>query len=100
MSGALGTIVAATAVGVVPAAPGPNMCWFSVDLSQRRGYWDYCQVLEQARLATTSRSLQSHRRPCEPVAPLAPNAHTGLPHGQLRASWPCSLARSVLSDAT
>jgi hypothetical protein len=40
---ALGTIVAATAVGVVPAAPAPNLCWYWTDAARRRGYWDYCQ---------------------------------------------------------
>jgi len=41
---ALGTIIAASATGVVPTAPGPNMCWFWADSSQTRGYWDYCQT--------------------------------------------------------
>jgi len=40
---ALGTIVAATAVGVVPAAPASNLCWYWTDAARRRGYWDYCQ---------------------------------------------------------
>jgi hypothetical protein len=39
---ALGTIIAATAVGVVPVAPAPNLCWYWVDPSRTRGYWDYC----------------------------------------------------------
>jgi hypothetical protein len=38
----LGTVIAATAAGVAPAAPGPNMCWFWADASQTQGYWDYC----------------------------------------------------------
>jgi hypothetical protein len=37
---ALGTIIAATAV---PAAPGPNMCWYWANSAKTRGYWDYCQ---------------------------------------------------------
>lgn len=39
---ALGTIIAATAIGSAPAAPGPNMCWYWADSSRARGYWDYC----------------------------------------------------------
>ena len=39
---ALGTIIAATAIGAVPVAPAPNMCWYWADPSQSRGYWDYC----------------------------------------------------------
>ena len=39
---ALGTIIAATAVGMAPVAPAPNMCWYWVDSSQVQGYWDYC----------------------------------------------------------
>jgi hypothetical protein len=40
---ALGTIVAATAVGVAPAyAPAPGTCWYWADEYQSRGYWDYC----------------------------------------------------------
>jgi hypothetical protein len=39
---ALGTVIAAAAAGVAPAAPGPNMCWFWSDASQTQGYWDYC----------------------------------------------------------
>ena len=38
----LGTVIVATAVGVAPAAPGPNMCWFWTDAAQTQGYWDYC----------------------------------------------------------
>jgi hypothetical protein len=37
---ALGTIIAATAVPVVPA---PGLCWYWTDPSNTRGYWDYCQ---------------------------------------------------------
>jgi hypothetical protein len=36
----LGTIIAATAV---PAAPGPDLCWYWSNSSQTRGYWDYCK---------------------------------------------------------
>jgi hypothetical protein len=39
---ALGTIVTAAAVGVAPAAPAANMCWFWADPAMTRGYWDYC----------------------------------------------------------
>jgi hypothetical protein len=39
---ALGTVIAATAAGAVPVAPGPNMCWYWSDPSMTRGYWDYC----------------------------------------------------------
>ena len=39
---ALGTVIAATAVGVAPVAPAANMCWFWSDSAQSQGYWDYC----------------------------------------------------------
>jgi hypothetical protein len=39
---ALGTVIAASAAGVAPAAPAPNMCWIWSDSSRTRGYWDYC----------------------------------------------------------
>jgi hypothetical protein len=39
---ALGTIIAASAVGAAPVAPAPNMCWYWVDSAQIQGYWDYC----------------------------------------------------------
>jgi hypothetical protein len=39
---ALGTIIIVTDVGVMPAAPDPNICWFWNDASQTNGYWDYC----------------------------------------------------------
>jgi hypothetical protein len=38
----LGTVVAASTVGVVPPPPGPNLCWFWQDSTMARGYWDYC----------------------------------------------------------
>jgi len=41
---ALGTMIAVTAMGTVPAVPAPNMCWFRVDAVQTSGYWDYCQA--------------------------------------------------------
>jgi hypothetical protein len=37
---ALGTIVAATAIPVVPA---PGLCWYWTDATNTQGYWDYCQ---------------------------------------------------------
>lgn len=40
---ALGSIIVATA-GVVPAAPGPNLCWYWSNSSMTRGYWDYCST--------------------------------------------------------
>jgi hypothetical protein len=40
---ALGTIIAATAVGVAPAAPAPNTCWYWTDPARTQGYWDYCR---------------------------------------------------------
>jgi hypothetical protein len=40
----LGTIIAVYAVGVAPAAPAPNMCWYWSDLEMSQGYWDYCQA--------------------------------------------------------
>jgi hypothetical protein len=40
---ALGTILTAAAVGVPPAAPAPDLCWFWADPSETTGYWDYCQ---------------------------------------------------------
>ena len=38
----LGTIIAATAVGVVPVAPAPNVCWYWTNPVKDKGYWDYC----------------------------------------------------------
>ena len=38
----LGSILAATGVGVVPYAPEPNLCWYWADPYMYRGYWDYC----------------------------------------------------------
>jgi hypothetical protein len=40
---ALGTILTAAAVGVPPAAPSPDLCWYWADPSETTGYWDYCQ---------------------------------------------------------
>lgn len=37
---ALGTILAATAYAASPPAPG--LCWYWVDPTRTRGYWDYC----------------------------------------------------------
>jgi hypothetical protein len=41
---ALGTIIAATAVGVVPTAPAGDLCWFWTGSGKTRGYWDYCSA--------------------------------------------------------
>ncbi len=38
----LGSILAATGVGIVPYAPEPNLCWYWADPYMYRGYWDYC----------------------------------------------------------
>jgi hypothetical protein len=38
----LGTIIAATAYGLSPRPPRPDLCWYWADPSQSRGYWDYC----------------------------------------------------------
>jgi hypothetical protein len=40
--GVLGSILAATCVGIVPYAPEPNLCWYWADPYMYRGYWDYC----------------------------------------------------------
>jgi hypothetical protein len=37
---ALGAIIAATAVPVVPAS---GLCWYWTDETNTQGYWDYCQ---------------------------------------------------------
>ena len=39
---ALGTIIAATAYGLAPRPPRPDLCWDWADEVQSRGYWDYC----------------------------------------------------------
>jgi hypothetical protein len=39
---AIGFVAAATAVAWAGAAPGPNMCWYYTDPSQRQGFWDAC----------------------------------------------------------
>ena len=38
----LGSILAASGVGVVPYAPEPYLCWYWADPYMIRGYWDYC----------------------------------------------------------
>lgn len=38
----LGTVIAATAYGLAPRPPRPDLCWYWADPSQTRGYWDYC----------------------------------------------------------
>jgi hypothetical protein len=35
----LGTIIA---VSAAPPPPQDNLCWFWVDASETRGYWDWC----------------------------------------------------------
>ena len=35
----LGALIAAI---VVPAAPGPDLCWYWSTPAQTQGYWDYC----------------------------------------------------------
>jgi hypothetical protein len=39
---ALGTVIAVNAAHAVPAAPGPNACWYWSDPAETHGYWDYC----------------------------------------------------------
>jgi len=39
---AIGTIIAATAAGVVPVAPSSDLCWYWTGSGHTRGYWDYC----------------------------------------------------------
>jgi hypothetical protein len=39
---ALGFVAAATAAAWAGAAPGPNMCWYYTDPTQRQGFWDVC----------------------------------------------------------
>jgi hypothetical protein len=39
---ALGSIIAATAYGVIPPRPAPNLCWYWADPAMINGYWDYC----------------------------------------------------------
>lgn len=39
---ALGTIIAVSAVGVVPYAPADNLCWYWTSPAKINGYWDYC----------------------------------------------------------
>jgi hypothetical protein len=40
---AIGMVGAATAAAWAGPAPGPNMCWYYTDPSQRSGFWDYCK---------------------------------------------------------
>jgi hypothetical protein len=40
---ALGTVIVATTVAVVPKAPAPNLCWYWADAAKVKGYWDYCK---------------------------------------------------------
>ena len=39
---ALGTLIGVTAVGIAPAAPSPDLCWYWSSPAHNRGYWDYC----------------------------------------------------------
>lgn len=39
---ALGTLIGVTAVGVAPAAPSEDLCWYWSSPAHNRGYWDYC----------------------------------------------------------
>ena len=39
---ALGSLLAATAYGVIPTAPAEGLCWFWADDDLVQGYWDYC----------------------------------------------------------
>ena len=39
---ALGTMIVAATVAVVPIAPDPDLCWYWADAAQIQGYWDYC----------------------------------------------------------
>ena len=39
---ALGAIIGATAYGLAPRPPRPDLCWYWADEVQSRGYWDYC----------------------------------------------------------
>ena len=39
---ALGSIIAATAYGIAPRPPRPDLCWYWADEFQSQGYWDYC----------------------------------------------------------
>jgi hypothetical protein len=40
---AIGFVSATAAAAWAGAAPGPNLCWYYTDPSQRRGFWDACQ---------------------------------------------------------
>lgn len=39
---ALGAIIGATAYGLAPRPPRPDLCWYWADEIQSQGYWDYC----------------------------------------------------------
>jgi hypothetical protein len=40
---AIGFVGAATAAAWAGPAPGPGMCWYYTDPTQRQGFWDACQ---------------------------------------------------------
>ena len=40
---AIGVVTAATAAAWAGPPPGPDMCWYYTDQSQRQGFWDVCQ---------------------------------------------------------
>ncbi len=46
---ALGTIIGATAYGLAPRPPRPDLCWYWADEVQSRGYWDYLTLSGQFR---------------------------------------------------
>ena len=39
---ALGAIIGATAYGLAPRPPRPDLCWYWADEFESQGYWDYC----------------------------------------------------------
>jgi hypothetical protein len=40
----IGAIIAVAAVGSVPKAPSPELCWYWTSASKTRGYWSYCSA--------------------------------------------------------
>ena len=39
---AIGALIGATAYGLAPRPPRPDLCWYWADQIQSQGYWDYC----------------------------------------------------------